>query len=142
MTFDIETIGYKRQMTDIAAGMGLAGLREYDNIIKYRHKLFSLYKDLLKGVGGLRIIDGKRNTYWLCTLVVNNRDDFAKMLFDKGIDTNLVQVRNDIYKIFGGYRRELPVMNQVEDMYISIPLGMHITEDNVRYICDCIKEGW
>lgn len=142
MTFDIETIGYKRQMTDIAASMGLAGLLHYDRIINHRRKLFLLYKDLLRDVDGLRIIDGKHNTCWLCTLVVQRRDDFAQMLFDKGIDTNLVQVRNDIYAIFGGYRRELPVMDYVEDKYLSIPLGMHITHEDVEYICDCIKKGW
>lgn len=141
MTFDIEVLGYKRQMTDIAATMGIVGLTYYDRIIEHRQRIFNLYKELLKGVDGITVIDGEHNTYWLCTVLVERRDEFASKMFECGIDTNLVQIRNDVYKIFGG-RVELPVMDWVESRYISLPLTMQTTEDNVRYICDCIKEGW
>lgn len=143
MTFDIEIQGYKRQMTDIAAGMGIAGLRHYDRIIAHRKKLFDLYKELLSGIQGIVVVDGKRNTYWLCTVLVNSRDEFAKMLFSNGVETNIVQVRNDVYKIFRGKRvDDLPNMDYVESRYLSLPLHMGITEDNVRFICEKIKGGW
>lgn len=142
MTFDIETLGYKRQMTDIAAGMGIAGLREYDKVMEHRKHLFQMYERLLKGVDGIKIVNGKRNTYWLFTILVERREDFAKVMFDAGIDTNLVQIRNDIFKIFGGRRQDLPVMNFVEDKYISLPLNMKTTEENVEYIVNTIRKGW
>ena len=142
MTFDIEMAGTKRHMTDIAAAMGLVGLTHYEKIIFYRWSLFQIYKQRLKNIAGLKIIDGNCNTYWLMTVLVERRDDFAKMLFEADVDTNVVQVRNDIYKIFGGKRAELPVMNEVEEKYLSLPLGMHVTVDDVNYICDCIKRGW
>ena len=141
MTFDIEILGYKRQMTDIAAAMGIAGLKYYDKVIEHREKIFNLYKELLKGVDGIKVVDGDRNTYWLCTVLVEKRDEFAAKMFECDIDTNLVQIRNDVYKIFGG-RVALPVMDEVEGKYISLPLTMETTEDNVRYITKCIKEGW
>ena len=140
MTFDIEIVGDKRQMTDIAASMGIAGLRDYDLIINHRRKLFDLYDKLLKGVDGIRVVKGDFSTYWLCTVIVERRDDFAEMLFDKGVDTNLVQIRNDSYKVFGK-RAELPVMDSLEDKYISLPLNMTVTEDDVSYISNLIREG-
>jgi dTDP-4-amino-4,6-dideoxygalactose transaminase len=142
MTFDIEMIGYKRQMTDIAASMGLAGLKKYDEVISHRRNLFGIYKDKLKDFDGIKLVDGKNNTCWLCTVLVERRDDFAKMMFESNIDTNLVQIRNDLFKIFGGERADLPVMNAVEGKYISLPIGMHITETDVNYICSVIKAGW
>ena len=142
MVFDIEMIGYKRQMTDIAAAMGLVGLKYYYEAVEYRRKLFSLYKEGLKDISGIRLIDGSNNVYWLATVLVEKRDDFAKMLFEANIDTNIVQIRNDIYKIFGGKRADLPVLNSIEDKYISIPIGMHISEEDVHYICETIKKGW
>ena len=142
MTFDIEVPGYKRQMTDIAASMGLGGLKVYDKVIEHRKNLFSIYKDNLKDLDGIKIVDGKNNTCWLCTVLVERRDDFAKMLFESNVDTNLVQVRNDLFKIFGGKRVELPVMNAIEGKYISLPIGMHVSEVDVNYICECIKSGW
>lgn len=142
MTFDIKFPGTKRHMNDIAAAMGLVGLQHYHQVIEYRGKLFRLYKERLKDIDGITVIDGPENTYWLMTILVERRDDFARMLFEADVDTNIVQVRNDIYKIFGGQRTELPVLNELEYKYISLPLGMHITEDDVNYICDCIKRGW
>jgi len=73
---------------------------------------------------------------------VERRDDFARKLFDAGIETNLVQIRNDVYKIFGGQKAALPCMDYVEDKYISIPIGTHVSEENAHFIVETIKEGW
>lgn len=143
MTFDIEVLGYKRQMTDIAAGMGLAGLRSYDRVIDHYDRLFRLYKDGLKDVKDIRVIDGENNKHWLCTVVVKRRDDFAKMLKEAQVETNLVQIRNDIFAVFGGKRAYgLSVMDDVETRYLSLPLNMKVTEGNVNYIINTIKGGW
>jgi len=142
MTFDIELPGCKRQMTDIAASMGIVGLKHYDDIMAHRSNIYHIYKAELAGVPGIRLVDGEINTYWLATVLVEKRDDFARMMFEADIDTNLVQIRNDIFKIFGGKRVNLPVMNRIEDKYISIPLNMNVTEDDAVYITRRIKGGW
>lgn len=142
MTFDIKFPGTKRQMTDIAASMGIAGLLHYDKVISHRKHIFSIYKEQLHDVPGLRLVDGPINTYWLATVLVERRDDFARMMFEADIDTNLVQVRNDLFKVFGGKRADLPVMNELEDKYISIPLNLRVSEDDALYITRKIREGW
>ena len=142
MTFDIQLLGHKRQPTDIAAAMGLVGLTHYDSMMAIREAQFKLYQNRLDNISGIKLIDGPENTYWLATLLVERRDDFAKMMFEADIDTNLVQLRNDLFRVFGGKRTNLPVMNAIEDKYISIPLGPHLSEDDISYICDSIEEGW
>jgi len=142
MTFDIELAGTKRQMNDIAAAMGIAGLKYYYFIMEYRRRLFHAYKHRLSTLSGIQLVDGRINTYWLATVLVERRDAFARMLFEKDIDTNVVQVRNDIYKIFGGKRVDLPVLNDIEEKYLSLPIGMHVTEEHVHRICDLIEKGW
>ncbi|HDZ77126.1 MAG TPA: DegT/DnrJ/EryC1/StrS family aminotransferase [Candidatus Omnitrophica bacterium] len=143
MTFDIDLPGTKRHMTDISAAMGIAALKHYREVIKHRKKIFNIYRRKLCNIPGvMRIVDGEVNTYWLATLLVENRDGFARMLFDADVDTNVVQVRNDIYHVFGGKRENLMVMNSIEENYISIPLGMHVSEENAEFICQKIKGGW
>lgn len=142
MTFDIKFPGTKRHMTDVDAAMGIVGLKNYTMVIQHRKNIFNIYKEGLKGLDGIKLIDGAENTYWLATVLVERRDDFAKMMFENDIDTNVVQVRNDIYKVFGGKRTDLPVMNSVEDKYLSIPLTMNVTEENAQYIVDMIQRGW
>jgi perosamine synthetase len=142
MTFDIQLPGHKRQMTDIAAAMGLAGLKHYDEMLSKRRHQFDIYKGRLSGMDGIRLVDGFGNTCWLATVIVEMRDDFAKAMFEADIDTNMVQLRNDIFKLFGGKRADLPIMNALEGKYISIPLGPHLSDDDINYVCDKIQEGW
>jgi len=142
MSFDVELPGSKRHMNDLSAAMGLQGLRYYGIVLRHRQKLFEIYKSRLKDIPGIKVIDGEQNVCWLMTLLVEKRDDFARMLFINDIETNIVQVRNDIYPVFGGRRANLPVMDSVEDRYISLPIGMHVSPEGVEFICDCIDRGW
>jgi len=142
MTFDIEYLGYKYQPTDIAASMGIEGLKKYDKILDYRKTIFDIYREELRGIDGLKLIDGDGNKYWLATLLVERRDDFSRMMNECRIETNLVQMRNDIYQIFGGVRQDLPVMNEIEGKYISIPINTKMTLEDAYYITKCIKKGW
>ena len=43
---DITEIGFKYQMNDISAAIGIAGMKGIDKIIEYRNYLFSLYANL------------------------------------------------------------------------------------------------
>lgn len=141
MSFDIDLLGGKKQMNDIDAVMGLAGLAHYDRIMAHRNKLAKIYKEMLFDAD-IQIIDAPVNTWWLFTVLVERRDDFARMLYDWGVETNIVQRRNDVYTIFGGKKADLPVLNSIEDKYISLPIGMHVQEDDVAHICKKIRKGW
>jgi len=142
MSFDLEMLGAKRHMNDIAATLGIAGLHNYNRMMKHRSDLFDIYREELSKVDGIKLLDCKGNTHWLATVLVERRDDFARNLWEHNIESNIVQVRNDGYTVFGGKKADLPVMNMVEDKYISLPIGMHVSADDVRLITDIIKKGW
>lgn len=135
MTFDIEEAGYKMQPTDIDACFGLAALPHLDRVIEYRQKLVALYKKLLPKE--MVVIAGE--TCWLMGIVVPSRDELAEYLTSLGIDNNLVHLRNDIFRVFGGKRLNLPWMNYVENYYLYLPLNMKVSEKDVRFICKHIN---
>jgi perosamine synthetase len=144
---DITEVGYKYQMTDISAAMGLASLAEFDEILNHRQRIFEAYKKGLKGASGLKLIGAnatdRTHAAWLCTaLVEKDRTGFMRALRDKRIESSQVHFRNDRYSIFGGRRDDLPNMDAVEENYIVLPLHLKVTEANVSYICDVIKKGW
>ena len=64
------------------------------------------------------------------------------MMRSNGVDTHMVHVRCDVYPIFGGKRLDLPVMNELEPKYVSIPLHVGLTDDDVGKVIDTIKKGW
>jgi dTDP-4-amino-4,6-dideoxygalactose transaminase len=143
---DITEIGYKYQMTDIAASMGLAGLEEFDENLTYRQKLFSLYENKLANIPGLLFIGGgfedRQHAAWLCTVAVDNRVNLQTKLREHHIESNQVHYRNDRYSIFGRRRDNLPNMDAIENKYLVLPLHTKIREEDIQKICEVIKSGW
>lgn len=143
---DITEIGYKYQMTDIAAAMGLAALAEFDQVLALRQSLFKRYCENLRGIPGIQIVgDGfsdRDHAAWIFTILVENRRELQTKLRSKGIESNQVHYRNDRYTVFGGRRDNLQNMDAVEDKYLVLPLHTKITFDHVDKICDVIRSGW
>ena len=143
---DIYEVGYKYQMTDIAACLGIASLNEFDHILGYRQMLFSEYMKGLANIPGIKVIgtDLKDRTHaaWLCTVLVENRVDLAKKLHDHNIESSQVHYRNDRYSIFGGRLNDLPNMDLVEDKYLVLPLHMKLKIEDIQRVCEVIKSGW
>lgn len=144
---DITEVGYKYQMTDISAALGLAALKEFDEMLAHRQQLFEEYKKGLEGTPGIKLIGAhaldRTHAAWLCTaLVEKNRVGFMQTLRENKIESSQVHYRNDRYTILGGRRDDLPNMDSVEDNYIVLPLHMKMTKAHVQYICEVIKKGW
>lgn len=136
MTFDIEEPGFKFQPTDIDACFGLAALPDLKDVIKYRERLVDEYKRRLPK--NIHVVAG--GSYWLMGILVDRRDVLAEYLIKEGVDNNLIHLRNDIFKVFGGKRLNLPHMNEIEDKYLYLPLNTKVTVKDVRKICKLINE--
>lgn len=143
--YQIKEIGYKYHMNDVAAAILDKQLDILDSILKRRKEISDRYLNGLKSVPGVTLLERKpdrESGNWLFSMYVNRRDDFQKKLAENEIECHMVHVRNDICPIFGGLRQNLPIMNKVENKYVSIPLHNHLTDDEVDKIIKTIKSGW
>jgi len=143
--YQIKEIGHKYHMNDVTASILDIQLDKINNVLKQRKEIADYYLDDLKNISGLTLLerkDDRQSGNWLFTIQVENRDDFQKKLADNDIESHMVHVRNDVCPIFGGERQDLPIMNQIEDKYISIPLHNHLTNDDVEKVIKTIKSGW
>lgn len=127
MTMDIEETGYKFHMNDIAAAMGIVGLRHSDEVLDYRRKLCETYAEDIEG----DVVYG--GSCWLFAILTDHRDEVMEYLRANGIECDLVQIRNDVFKIFGG-RQKLPNMDRMESQYLYLPLHPKMTIDDIHYI--------
>ncbi|CAK0741063.1 DegT/DnrJ/EryC1/StrS family aminotransferase [Gammaproteobacteria bacterium] len=143
---DISEIGYKYQMTDINAAMGLAALDEFDDILKHRQTLLTEYIKKLHSVPGVTIIGvhckDRTHAAWLCTVLVEKRENLQVKLREHNIESAQVHYRNDRYSIFGGRRKDCPNMDAVEEKYLVLPLHTKMGIEDVRRICSVIQSGW
>jgi len=143
--YQIKEIGYKYHMNDVTATILDIQLDKLAEILKRRKEIADQYLDELKDVSGLTLLERKldhESGNWLFTIQVDKRDDFQKKLVENEIESHMVHVRNDICPIFGGQRQDLPVMNEVEDKYLSIPIHNHLTNEDVDKVIKTIKSGW
>ncbi len=144
---DITEIGYKYQMTDLGAALGLAALAEFDEHLAHRQHIFSLYCELAKNIPGIRIIGqeytDREHAAWLLTAEVDRRADLLIHLRKHNIEAGQVHYRNDRYSIFGGRQHDaFPNMDLMEERYIVLPLHSKVTEADVHYITEVLKYGW
>lgn len=143
--YQIKEIGYKYHMNDLAAAILIIQLDDLAKILQRRKKIADTYRKGLSNVAGLEMLESKEDGVsgnWLFTIKVNNRSGFIKKLQENGIESHMVHVRCDIYPIFGGQRLDLPVMNKIEEKYLSIPLHTKLTDADVNKIIKVIRSGW
>ena len=145
---DITEIGYKYQMTDIAAAMGIAALSEFDEQSQIRKELFQVYEEELAGCARLRIIGSgykdREHAAWLFTVIVEDRYTLQEKLRDNNIESNQVHFRNDRYSIFKEFTdgKLFPNMDKIEDEYLVLPLHTKMTVEDVKRVCSVINSGW
>jgi dTDP-4-amino-4,6-dideoxygalactose transaminase len=141
---DITDVGYKYQLTDIGAAMGLAALEEFDETMLLRKQLFNRYVEGLKDLSNLTILSEpnshSKHAYWLFTVAVDNRRELQIALMKSGIESNQVHYRNDRYSIFGERRSNLPVMDALENKYLVLPLHTKMSVSDVDRIVKVIRE--
>jgi len=145
---DIYEVGYKYQMTDIAAAMGIVSLEEFDEQSKLRKTLFKTYAKELVNCDKLRVVGNgfkdREHAAWLFTILVEDRYKLQEKLRDNNIESNQVHFRNDRYSIFKEFTdgKIFPNMDKVEDDYLVLPLHTRMTIEDVKRVCSVIKSGW
>lgn len=142
---DIDDYGFKGNMNDITAAIGIEQMKHIDDIIKKHNRNGELYSKLLTGVPGIKLIRREKDNYgayWAYPLMAENRDGFEKKLKSEGIASGQIHPRNDIYSIFKSSKRDLPHVDQFSKVDVSLPCGWWVEVKEVQRICDVIKKGW
>lgn len=141
---DIKDIGFKYQMNDIAASLGIAGLDEFDKIAAHRKKLFEIYKEQLSKNSNIKIIPNINIqddfVPWLITIITDDRVNLMNYLRDNKIESAQVHYRNDRYSIFSEEKINFKNMDELEDKYLVLPLYYALKEELVEHICKKINE--
>jgi len=143
--WDQSEVGYKMQINDIAAAIGLGNMDDIDRLLEDRHRMALDYYEKLHSVPGVTLFErafDRQSGDWLFTIHVERRGDFRRMMDDKGIDTGVAHIRNDVHPVFGGRRDDLPVTDRYEKTHISIPLHNLMTYEDECRVIEAIKGGW
>lgn len=142
---DITLIGYKYNMNNVNATIGLVQMKYLDFILSTHISNGKFYDEQLSDVRGVEIVkynDKTEPSYWLYTMKVERREDFIKMMESNGINASPLHLRNDRHSIFKESKRELPNLDLFYNKLVHIPCGWWVTKEEREKVVDTIKKGW
>lgn len=143
--WDVSEMGYKYHMNDIAASLGVEHLKELDIHLRRRTDIANTYRQGLRDQTGICLFeeaDDRTSAHWLFTMHVENRENFAKMMKTKGIEVSVVHLRIDTNSVFGPQQENLTTLDRFNRSHISLPVHNFLSDADVEYILECIREGW
>ncbi len=140
---DVVEYGYKMNMNDINASIGLQNLSFVDKNIAIMRDNTKYYREQLKDLEGLTLLeqkDGYDSSCWIFTFKIKNKPEFIEYMKYKGIMTSQVHNRNDIHTCFSEFKCSLPQLDELEKVCVSIPCGWWVNNNDRFFIVNCIRE--
>lgn len=148
--YDIVYPGFKYNMTDIQASLGLCQLNKIDIFLKRRNEIKSLYDNLLSEVEEISFVKEIENIVhgrhlYIIKLSENiNRDIFMNQMINEniGVSVHFLPLHfHSYYKNTFDLKNEyFPNATNIGNRILSLPFYPKLTDEQVIYITDKIKE--
>ncbi len=152
-SYEIIAPGYKYNLTDIAAAIGLHQVRKADRLRECRARLAELYSELLDDVNEVirpQVMPNRIHSWHLFPLRLNlnemdiDRAEAISRLKQAGIATSVHWMplhMHPYYREKLGYKpSDCPCAASIYPELISLPLYPDLTVEEVRYICRTLRE--
>lgn len=141
----VENFGFKYHMNDVCATIGLENFKTVELRLAACRDNAMFYDEALKDFSGLTLLQqgkDRLSSYWLYSILVEDRESFVAMMGSRHIHVSRVHERCDRHPCVMRYRTELPALESVIHRMICIPVGAWVTKEDREYIVDAIKGGW
>lgn len=152
--YDIVEAGYKCNMTDITAAIGLVELKRYDSDTLVRRKdIFDKYtKELSKNV----LIDipvyktaEKESSYHLYPIRIKGvseqqRDEIIRLIFEEEVSVNVHFIpvpAMSFYKGLGYDVKNYPVTFDNYSREISLPVYYTLSDADIQTVCNAVNKA-
>ncbi|MDB4303482.1 DegT/DnrJ/EryC1/StrS family aminotransferase [Desulfosarcina sp.] len=152
--YDVTEPGYKYNMTDISAAMGLVELERYDSDMLVRRKqIFDQYKEAFLKYSWAQVPDyetgNKKSSYHVFLLRIkacteSQRDEIIQKIYEKEVSVNVHFIPLPMlsyYKNAGHNIDCFPVSYDNFARVISLPVYYHLTDDQVETVINAVVDS-
>ena len=152
-SYEILAPGFKYNLTDIAASIGIAQLARADAFFQRRLELARAYTRGLAGLRGLRtpVVPDECGHSWHLYVVqvvpealTIDRDEFIRRLVARniGVSVHFIPVHMHPYykEKYGLQPADLPVASAAFKRIISLPLYPKMTDQDLQDVVDVVRE--
>ncbi|MBM3267045.1 MAG: DegT/DnrJ/EryC1/StrS aminotransferase family protein [Candidatus Sericytochromatia bacterium] len=148
--YQVEAAGFKYNLTDLAAGIGLAQLARFADMQRTRERYVARYHEAFAEAGFELPPDsdrpGDRHSWHLYILRLDplrisiDRATFIDLLKEAGIGTSVHFIPIHMHPYYqqelGVKPGDFPVTDKAFSRMVSMPLYPRMTDEDVAYVCD------
>jgi len=153
--YEITDLGYKYNMTDIAAIFGLEQIRHIEEWSQKRHFIVKQYSDKLSKIPGLILpkdTEVGHHAWHLFIIRIEpelwqiSRNELIIKINEKGIGTSVhyipVHMHPYYVKKYNYVDTDFPIAKRLSETVITLPLYPGLAQDQVDYLTDMILDIW
>lgn len=145
---NIREVGYKYHMNDIAAAIGICNLAHAKKIVELHRQNAAWYNEALANIPGVRRPSWvPESSWWLYTLLVNDRPAFERRMTERGIHVSQVHARNDIHDAFREAASrsplndgQLPGVDHFSARAVAIPTGWWVSSEDRTRVAEAVLD--
>lgn len=141
--YEITRLGYKYNMNDLTAAVGLAQLKKINLFNKNRNLILKKYLNGIKDLKYIKSVfpyDLKNGSYWLFSVKTKFRDELINFLKKKNISTAVHFVplpMNKLYKSY--YNNNLKNTKSIWKEIVSLPFFPDLESKKIEHVIKCLR---
>ena len=139
----ISVLGYKYNMNDLAASIGLIQLKKLDYMNMIRSKHINLYLENIKDLKEIKPLlpyNTKRDVYWIFGIRTKQRDKLIVFLKEKGISTGVHFYPLTLHPLFMNFYVLCKTAETIWKEFITLPLFVELTEQEINYVSEALYQ--
>ncbi len=141
--YEINELGWKYNMNDLAASIGLVQLERLPEMNKRRSEIITKYLSGIKNLKTIRPLlpyEPNRYVYQMFGIRTEHKEDLILYLKSKGIATGCHYTPLTMQPLFKPYASICPVAQSEYYKMITLPLHADLTNEEVDYIVDNLNQ--
>lgn len=145
--------GYKDNMTDIQASLGIHQLKKLEKLFRQKQKIANFYKKSFESMPEItppKVLKNLRHVWYLYPILINNdllkidRAEFIEALKAENIGTSVhfipIHMHPYYKKKFGFKKGDFPNTESVYERIISLPIHSKMTLKDAKDVVGAIKK--
>lgn len=141
---DITTPGYKYNMHNVAAVIGLAQLAGIGQLID-RHisngRYFDEHIARIPGLSVTRFESDAEPSYWLYSVLSENSSVIESCLAAVGVSASKLHRPNHLHSVFAPMRRPMPGVDTYYRRLTHIPCGWWVSDEDRERMVEALRKG-
>jgi dTDP-4-amino-4,6-dideoxygalactose transaminase len=141
---DIDRFGFKYNMNNVSAVVGLAQLQTIDSLIGKHIENGRFFDSRISAIPGLdvtRIDPECQPSYWLYTVLSDNGAAVERCLSEIGVAASKLHRPNHYHSVFGPMRHPMPGLDTYYRRLTHIPCGWWVTNEDCERIVHALGRG-